>query len=742
MVRVHKLSLIGIVEAKLHLENVDQAVKRSFPAHWSVLHNAVQGSVARMVLAWDPQIFQVDLIFSSPQIIVVKILTVDQRLFYVSCIYGHNSMVDRRRLWEDMRRGGQGNVKSKLDRALINGSWLDIFPESETVFLAPGISDHCFILVNVLPDTPRRSPFKFFNFWMRHDQFKEELRKSWSLPVTGSTKFKLYEQLSRLKPVLREFNKKFFSQISERVVKAREELLHVQEQCFQNPYDAALVHLEKDLHLKFIDLSLAEESFKKQKSLVQWLALGDQNTRFFHLKVKSHCLRNKVLSLTNVEGIRLTDPKAVQDEILGYYTSLLGSPFLHSKEAYSVLRLAVPQRLLVSQKLTLSSRVSGDEIKQAMWSIEGDKSPGPDGYSFAFFQSNWDVVGSDVIQAIQLFFETGFLPRQWNCTALTLVPKVPSPNSIKDYRPIACCNVVYKCVTKVLANRLQQFLPSIVSSCQSAFIKGRSIMDNILLMQEIVKNYHKDGGKPRCAIKMDLMKAYDSVHWDFVLDMMRVLDFPAQFISWVQVCITSPMFSVVINGELKGFFPGQRGLRQGDPLSPYLFLLVMEGFTALLQYKIDQSSGFIYHPKCKPLNITHLIFADDLFVLCGAGEISFQVIADTLSDFYHFSGLQPNMQKSSIFFADTSIESKEGFDSYPSYSRGLSSSQIFGSAIIIYEATSCGLCPAEGKNSWSNPVMVQQNSYLWWQVTTYQFCPFQYSNLLVFYFYSPPESIA
>ncbi|KAI8573289.1 hypothetical protein RHMOL_Rhmol01G0266800 [Rhododendron molle] len=346
MIRGQKLSLMGVVEAKLRLENVDQAVNRSFPVHWSVLHNAVQGSAARILLAWDPQIFQVDLTFSSTQIIVVKVLTEDKRLFYVSCIYGHNSMLDRRRLWDDMRKEVVRVMSSKLDRALINGSWLDFFPESETLFLAPGISDHCFILVNVLPDTLRRSPFKFFNFWMRHSQFKEELRKSWSSPVTGSTKFRLYEKLSRLKPVLREFNKKFFSQISERVIKAREELLHVQEQCFQYPYDAALVSLEKELHLKFIDLSLDEESFKKQKSRVQWLALGDQNTRFFHLKVKSHCLRNKILSLTNAEGIRLTDPKAVQDEILGYYTGLLGSPFLHSKEAFSVLRLAVSQRLV------------------------------------------------------------------------------------------------------------------------------------------------------------------------------------------------------------------------------------------------------------------------------------------------------------------------------------------------------------------------------------------------------------
>ncbi|KAG5535782.1 hypothetical protein RHGRI_023523 [Rhododendron griersonianum] len=193
-----------------------------------------------MFVAWNPQVLQVDLVFSSPQLIVVKVLPEDRKLFYVSYVYGQNNMMQRRRLWDNMivllptigdapwiqlgdfnvvrkmtkrlvgfdanaamefnacldtigmddmpfkglwftwsnKRGGGGDIKSKLDRVLINASWLDVFPESETTFLAPGISDHSFILVSVLPGISRKTPFKFFSFWMKHAEFKEELQKS------------------------------------------------------------------------------------------------------------------------------------------------------------------------------------------------------------------------------------------------------------------------------------------------------------------------------------------------------------------------------------------------------------------------------------------------------------------------------------------------------------------------------------------------------------------------------------
>lgn len=125
------------------------------------------------------------------------------------------------------------------------------------------------------------------------------------------------------------------------------------------------------------------------------------------------------------------------------------------------------------------------------------------------------MVKNDFVAAVQYFFVHGTMPRGWNATAITLIPKVAAPSSIKEYRPIACCNTIYKCITKVLANRLQKVLSSVIGPSQSAFIKGRSIMDNILLMQGVVRGYHRDQGQPRCAIKLDIMKAYDSVEWNF-----------------------------------------------------------------------------------------------------------------------------------------------------------------------------------------------------------------------------------
>lgn len=166
----------------------------------------------------------------------------------------------------------------------------------------------------------------------------------------------------------------------------------------------------------------------------------------------------------------------------------------------------------------------------------------------------------------------GRLLKRLNTNAITLVPKCPYSSKITDFRPISCCNLIYKCISKILANIIKRCLPPIISENQCAFIEGRRIIDNILLAQEVVKDYNQARGKPRCSLMLDIKKAFDSVRWSFLLVVMEAMGCPPKFLNWITECITSPMFSVKINGELEVFFNGEKGLRYGT-LYPLICLL-------------------------------------------------------------------------------------------------------------------------------------------------------------------------
>ena len=168
--------------------------------------------------------------------------------------------------------------------------------------------------------------------------------------------------------------------------------------------------------------------------------------------------------------------------------------------------------LSVNEVEQLYRPVNVREIKGAMFSIGNDKAPGPDGYSLYFFKMAWAIVGGDVVDAILHFFSTGNLLPAFNSTSITLVPKNQNPNYIKDFRPISCCSVIYKCITKILTNRFQQYMPKLISKNQSAFIPRRRITDNVLLAQELVRRYARKTLSPRHAIKVDLQKAFDSLN--------------------------------------------------------------------------------------------------------------------------------------------------------------------------------------------------------------------------------------
>ncbi|GJW76253.1 RNA-directed DNA polymerase, eukaryota, reverse transcriptase zinc-binding domain protein [Tanacetum coccineum] len=264
----------------------------------------------------------------------------------------------------------------------------------------------------------------------------------------------------------------------------------------------------------------------------------------------------------------------------------------------------------------------------------------------------WSTIRDDVCLAIKEFFMTGKLLKEVNSTLIALIPKIPNTKLLTEFRPIACCNVIYKCISKILTNRIKNSLDKLVNLNQSAFIQGRNIQDNILLTQELLKGYNRKGGSKRCALKIDIAKAYDTVSWEFLRSILIKFGFHWKMVEWILTCISCSAFSICVNGEVHGYFSSGRGLRQGDPISPYLFTLVMEVFTLIMAHKTSLSSHFRYHVGCKEMKLTHLCFADDLIFLCHGDKESVRVIKDALKDFSEVSGLQPNLSKSTVFFGN------------------------------------------------------------------------------------------
>lgn len=321
------------------------------------------------------------------------------------------------------------------------------------------------------------------------------------------------------------------------------------------------------------------------------------------------------------------------------------------------LQETLPFRCTAADQTKLTRPVSEEEIREVLFKMPNDKSPGPDGFTTEFFRSSWSIIAKDFTTAVQSFFSKGFLPKGLNATILALIPKKDSAQEMRDYRPISCCNVLYKVISKIIANRLKDTLPQCISYNQSAFIKDRLLVENLLLATEIVKDYHKEDVSPRCAMKIDIAKAFDSIHWPFLLKTLKALNMPDEFIHWIELCICTASFSVQVNGELAGFFQSKRGLRQGCALSPYLFVICMNVLSHMLDRAAERSL-IGYHPRCKNLLLTHLCFADDLMVFTDGTKRSIEGVLQVFSEFAAMSGLNISLEKSTLFIAGVSEENE------------------------------------------------------------------------------------
>lgn len=220
-----------------------------------------------------------------------------------------------------------------------------------------------------------------------------------------------------------------------------------------------------------------------------------------------------------------------------------------------------------------------------MCQIGDDKAPGPDGLTARFYKSCWDIVGQDVIKEVKYCFQTSYMKHPLNHTNICMIPKITNPETLSDYRPIALCNVLYKIISKCLEGRLRSHLNNIVFDAQAAFIPGRLVNDNVMIAHEMMHSLksRKRVSQSYMAVKTDVSKAYDRVEWNFLETTMHLFGFSEKWIRWIMGTVRSIHYSVLINGVPHGMIKPQRGIRQGDSLSPIFLYCVLMSSAILLK---------------------------------------------------------------------------------------------------------------------------------------------------------------
>jgi hypothetical protein len=441
--------------------------------------------------------------------------------------------------------------------------------------------------------------------WLREEDVEEVVEEGWG----RDSGVELLDRTTRCADKLKRWGRRKRMKFKQEVQDCSEELERLRGS--HDLSDSRRYKEVQDVHARLL---MQEETYWKQRAKMHWLKEGDLNKKKIHMSASARRKRKKIDKLMNEANVEIKTQPELCDLAKNYFDHL----FQAKATVHDLVLSLITPRITSEDNERLVAPITREELKEALFQMHPDKAPGPDGFNPAFYKHFWELCGSDIYEAAKDWLERGYFPSSLNETNICLIPKCDNPASMKDLRPVSHCNVLYKMVSKLLANRLKACLEKCVSEEQSAFVEGTSILDNALIAIEVIHALKRKtkGRKGELALKTDISKAYDKVDWGFMRGMLERLGFATKWIHWMMLCISSVNYSVLVNFEKVGpIYPG-RGLRQGDPLSPYLFILVTEGLTALIKRSV--SRGDLHGVKiCRgaPM-VFHLLFADDCFLFC------------------------------------------------------------------------------------------------------------------------------
>nr|XP_027120463.1 uncharacterized protein LOC113737428 [Coffea arabica] len=521
-----------------------------------------------------------------------------------------------------------GRVWQRLDRALMNREWADGFDLSHVSHLARGRSDHAPLLICCQNGSHPKRSFKFLNVWRGHPGFKEVVQCSWAKPVEGEGMVRFYNKLKAVK------------------VKDAEDIMKQREEEFDTSRDpAARASLEEAKAVYARNLA-AECAYWRQKAGIKWLQVGDANTAYFHSRYRQRRNSNFVARIKDAAGAWLEDIQDIRRSAVESVSSLFASE-QHGWQP-PVIPFTLPQ-LSAADNGMLVALPELAELREVVFGLEADSAPGPDGFGAGFYQGCWEIIKSDLLEAVKAFFQGMGLPRSFTSTSIVLLPKIAGATCWKDFRPISLCNTCSKVISKLVARRLGRVLPTLVSPWQTGFVPGRGITDNILLTQELVMDLDRRLRHPNLMLKLDMEKAYDRIEWPFLLFMLRQFGFQERVVDMFYRLVSNNWFSVLVNGEAAGFFKSTRGVRQGDPVSPGLFVLVTEFLGRGLHHLLlGRPERFFVSAGSQ---VPYLAFADDMLVFTRCSEECLSVIKDFLEEYQQASGQKVNVNKSAFFLA-------------------------------------------------------------------------------------------
>ena len=571
--------------------------------------------------------------------------------------------------WSNAREGDD-LILERLDRAYATQEWLADYPHAILRNFPITVSDHAPILLQTSPPTmASKRPYQIETWCLQAPATATIIREVWQAFIPGSPMYVLAKKLFMAKERMKTWclDRRLFRGVNWNSIFQQ---LQSQGDHLDNLDQGNSYMREKSRLLDEASLGIL---YWKQRVRNRHICMGELPSKLMFQRVRQRKNHRHIYMLKNEDGMWIDDQTEIVRLISQHFNLIFNpgdnrtlSSLPHAENIDLLLReLNLPQ-LSDFQVQTLAHPFTAMEIQEAFFALPNDKSPGTDGFPVEFFRHHWQLVGDSVIRAIQHFFATGFMLKEWNRTLLILVPKCDPPEEVNHLRPISLCNVVYKCVSRCMVNRLKPLLPALIDDFQNAFIPGRHMNDNILISHELMHliNKQRAGTRHLGAVKIDMNKAYDRVSWLFILKVLKAYGFPDFWIALVKQCITTVTYKIVINGTVTNSFIPTCGLRQGDPLSPYLFLFCMDILSRMTTLAAEIKAFQGIKLRRQGPSLTHLFFADDALFFLKMSDGNCNRLSSMLTRFCNVSGQVLNLQKSFVKFSpNISTEQQQRFKS-------------------------------------------------------------------------------